>query len=344
MVDADPVCTVPFVTDDLVTGVEAAILGAMRKQDVEPWLDEVLRRCVGTELAHVVFRSGRIDAVYGVATVDGRELVIKVHRPPVDVDARSNVVAAQRILVEAGFPCARPLGGPATIDGPVVTVETLLTGGRPGDGHDAEIRRSVAAGLSQQIDLLRQHPDLVTNAGAPPAWYQYQDGPWPTPHDSIFDFSATPDGYQWLDDFARDVATILTTSPRGDDVVVGHADWYCGNLRFADTTVVATFDWDLVADTTAMVAGFTAGAYTMGEAPGAGPPSPDEVTAFVADVEQAQGRPFDAGERRLAVAAACWNLAYSARCDLAMLDGRPQPGSALDLLDRNRQEYLDLRW
>lgn len=161
---------------------------------------------------------------------------------------------AQRALTDAGFPCARPLAGPSTIDGRVVSVETLLPDGERGDGHDPAIRQAVAVGPAEQIKILTNMPDLAPNVGRPPAWCWYQDGAWPPMHDPHFELNPTPADYTWLDEFARVASTTILETKRGDETAVAHADWYCGNLRFAGSTLVAAFDWDLVADTTAVVA------------------------------------------------------------------------------------------
>jgi hypothetical protein len=46
--------------------------------------------------------------------------------------------------------------------------------------------------------------------------------------------------------------------------VAAHADWYCGNLRFEGSELVAAFDWDLFADSEPVVAGITAGMLSSG--------------------------------------------------------------------------------
>ena len=61
------------MSDDLqVTATERALLGDLVVAEVDAWIDRVLMHLVGARLAEVLFRAGRIDAVYGVATTDGR--------------------------------------------------------------------------------------------------------------------------------------------------------------------------------------------------------------------------------------------------------------------------------
>ena len=48
---------------------------------------ETVRARLAVEFARIEFRSGRIDAVYGMRLADDRKIVLKLHRPPVGVSA-----------------------------------------------------------------------------------------------------------------------------------------------------------------------------------------------------------------------------------------------------------------
>lgn len=326
-----------------VSGVEAAIVGQSR-DEVDAWVSRALESLLGEPVREVLFRSGRIDAVYALVTEAGAEVLLKVHRPPVDVDARRLVGQAQHLLADAGFPCARPLAGPAWVEDKVVSVETLLPEGERADGHDPEIREAVANGLAEQVTVLAAHPELVGSIGRPPAWCYYERGAWDSTHDAVFDFSTTPPEYAWLQQFAQDAAEVLRASP-GHDLVAAHADWYCGNLRFDGVRLVAAFDWDLFADREAVVAGITAGMFSIGRSVVAGPPTAQDAAGFLRDYELARGIRFSATDRLLAEAAVRWSIAYTARCDITQArGGPPPPGSALDLLDTSRTDYVDLGW
>jgi len=85
----------------------------------------------------------------------------------------------------------------------VPSAETLLVEGSPGDPREPGTRMAMLKGLAEHIDILRAGRDLVSTAGSGPAWCRYHAGPWPTPHDTIFDFTVTPDGFGWLDEFAQ---------------------------------------------------------------------------------------------------------------------------------------------
>ena len=334
--------------DDSVSPVEVAVVGLSDRDAILGWLDGALRQLLGPGLGRVEFVAGRIDAVYGVTAVDGQRLLVKVHRPPVDLAGRALVVEAQQKMAEAGFPCATPLAGPVEVDGRIVSVETLLTEGGRGDAHDAAVRASVAAGLAEHIRILSALPGFarrVERDGRPVAWCYYAGGAWSITHDPIFDFSATPPAYAWLQEFAQRSAHRIVELRTPAAVVAAHADWYAGNLRFDGTRLAAAFDWDLMSDTEPIVAGITAGMFSAGTALTATPPTPEEASAFMADYESAAGVRFTGPERRLATAAACWSVAYTARCDVSQLErAAPQAGSALKILASRAGDYEALDW
>lgn len=154
------------------------------------FLDDYARQRLGSGIARIRFRAGRIDVVWGVDLDDGRAVVLKIHRPPADLEELRVVAEALRLLSTADFPCPIPLSGPDEVDGRVVTAQTLLSGDVP-DGRDPAIRSLLAQGLAQHIALLRNYPDLVSRAGAGPSWCHYTAGPWPVPHDTLVDFTTT---------------------------------------------------------------------------------------------------------------------------------------------------------
>lgn len=327
-----------------VSGAEAAVFGTGDAAAVRDLLDTFTRERLGAAISGVLFRSGRIDAVWAIRLDDGRDVVVKAHRSPVDLGARRAAEDAVLLLAEAGFPVAGPVARAAPFRGVVLSAERLLVRGAAGDARKPTVRRSLAEGLAEQVRVLRRDPALVTRAGRGPAWCRFHDGPWPEPHDSIFDFSRTPPDFAWLNDFAAAASARLIASDQYP-LVVGHADWCAGNVLFDGSELVGTFDWDLVAATEAHLAGFAAAGFTDGGSGDASTPTPGEVREFLLDYAEARrtrfgAAPFDPEEWRQAAAAASWTLAYNARCQLAFLGGDVPAGSPLDLLSRLGDEYL----
>jgi hypothetical protein len=333
------------VGDQLVGGIQRAVFGEVTEDQVTAWLDRHLRRRLGVGVQQVLVRTGRLAAVYGLRLADGTEAVAKVDRGTADVGRLAAAVACQRILADAGYPCPRPLDGPVAAGPGVVVVESWLDRGEVADAHRPAIRRSMVQALAQQLELLRVVPAATSPLADPPAWVDYQAGPWPVPHDPIFDFTVTPAGFEWLDRLAQDAAEVL--GPRQQPQVIGHSDWYCGNLRFVDAELTAAYDWDsLTAHTEPVLAGVAAGVHTDGSVQGAAAPTPDEVAAFLADYDQQRERPFTGAEQAAAAAAATWVMAYNARCQLHNQTlGHPVgEGSFLHMLARHRKDYLRLLW
>ena len=325
------------------TDTERAVLGFGSVTEIRSFFSSYTSERLGSPIARSRFRAGRIDVVWGVELDDGREVVVKSHRQPADLEAVGAAMEAKRLLRAADFPCPEPLSGPDEVDGQVLVAETLLGDGETPDGHDPQHRRLLAAGLARHIDVLRGRPDLLRRAGAGPSWCRYQAGPWPVPHDPVVDFRTTPDGYAWLDAYGQRAADQIEAH-RGSDEVVGHADWYAGNAAVARGVLVGTFDWELVADTEAVIAGFTAACYAASSTSSAGLSTPENVLAFLRDYDVARGRPLTAEEQRAAAAAAAWILAFNARWELALQEQGHHGSATLALVRERQEDYLSLAW
>ncbi len=115
------------MTEPRISGIERVLFGAVSRTDDDEWLDEHLGRHLGSGLAGVQFRAGRISAVYGVRTRDGRAVVLKVHRHGADTAHLAAAVLAQHRLADAGYPCPRPLHGPIGVRGRAVVIETMCS-------------------------------------------------------------------------------------------------------------------------------------------------------------------------------------------------------------------------
>jgi hypothetical protein len=324
-----------------VEGIERAIFGHVPEAEVNDWLDRLVSSRLSTGLRSVLFRSGRVSAVYGSQLEDGRQFVVKVHRGHPDLESLSAATTSQRWLAEHGYPAPLPIDGPLVFDDHVAVIETLLDRGSPADPHNPVVQRALAASLADQIRILAE-AELPSALTVRPAWAIYQGGPWPTPHDPIFDFATTPAGFEWLDAFAQHASDMLISSDL--PLTVGHSDWYPGNVLVAGGVVTAAFDWDsLIIDSEATIVGLSAGQCTSGSTAWAGP-TPEEVAAFITDYASQRGVPFSALEQRTALGAAYWQLAYNARCQLSWFGAAsPFPaGSMLAALANYRDRYLDL--
>ena len=324
-----------------ITVTERAVHGQVTPAELRAFLSGWVQGRLGSAISDVRFRAGRIDAVWGVELQDGRSVVIKAHRTPVDFGAVQAAVEAQRVLVTAGFPCPVPLAGPQELDGRVLTAESMIEGPRP-DGRDPDVRRLLAEGLVRHIEILRARPDLIPRAGSGPSWCRYEGGPWPVPHDTIVDLESTLPGFEWIDDFGRRAADQIRRNRESEEIVVGHADWYAGNTAAIDGVLVGTFDWELVADTEAVLAGFAASSYASSATGGGGSSTPAEAVAFLLDYEAARGRALSECEWRTAAGAAAWILAFNARWQAALIVHGLCDHATIALVHDHQEEYLAL--
>lgn len=321
------------------SGLERVFFGGATRGEIDGWVAARVEELLDDPVVWLWLRAGRIDAVYGLDLADGRQVVAKVHRMPVDLPALQAAVEVLGYLHATGYPCPRPLAGPVWADGRMLTVQSSLGRGTVPDTRVPQVRKLFASSLAEHIDLLRGlNPvrDLAKRLGPGPAWTRYHSGPWPVPHDPIFDFARTPPGWEWLDAFAAAAAAEVLQHRVGPRVVA-HGDWSAGNLHVERGRVVAVFDWDFVVEPEPIVVGLSAGGLLLD-----GAPTPNDVAKFLDDYAQVCPTGFNHAQRRLAAAAARWVLAFNARCDLAMLSGQPDRGGALGRLLEGRAAYLAL--
>jgi len=266
------------------------------------------RRWLGTEPAGVLFRSGYLSQVTGLRLADGRDVVVKA-RPPA---ARlAGCLALQTALAGAGFPCPRPLAGPAPLGGLAATAEELIPGGEllaPGPGAAGRF----AALLAELVRLAPGPASLPTLAPPPPwaAWDHAGRGLWPAPDDRQGDLNDHP-GPAWLDRVAAGARARLAELRLPP--VAGHADWESQNLRWAGGRPLAVHDWDsAVAQPEAVVAGLASAVW-----PAAGGPeeaaSVEQSEQFLDAYAQARGRRWTPAERRACWAAGLWVRAFNAK-------------------------------
>jgi Ser/Thr protein kinase RdoA (MazF antagonist) len=291
--------------------LEATILGTTSPDAVAAALGST---CAGLgEVVDGLFYEAGVGLVVGLRLGDGAEVVVKVHRFHASMERLAACVEVQRHLHDAGLPAPRPLLPPAPLGAGLATVEELRAG-TSADGYAPEVRRSLAIELHRLIEAARP---LVGHVALDLDWSNrsLDDELWPEPHDLRFDFEATAQGAEWIDELAR-----LAVARRQADVgplVISHLDWRVQNVAFDGTSIVAIYDWDSVALTSeAASVGIAAAGHPVDWRQGHPdpPPTPDQMRAFVTDYEHARGAPFTLAERDVLDAANLSMVAYSARC------------------------------
>ncbi len=338
----DPLRAEPIVA--LVASPEGrilaeSVLGTADLRRIALSLQVFCSSMLGSAAAEVLFCEVSIGAALGLRLGDARRVVLKAHRPDRDPDFLASVHRVQLHLSERGFPCPRPMLGPAPLGAGLATVDELVETGEFADAHEPEIRSEMARALARLIELASEVPQEALAPLEGPWWPK--DGLWPPPHNALFDFEATAAGAGWIDEIAIEAKRIVESTPIG--TVVGHGDWSANQMRFEGGKMSVAYDWDsLRVDKETTFVGHAATHFPYTErldAPAS--PCPEEVRLFVEEYEAARGASFSGPERAALFAAATYGLAYTARCEHAVdPKGNRFPGSRREALASTAEGYL----
>jgi len=203
--------------------VEPTVFGTTDPQRIADIIDTFCQKELGAAVADYLFYEASIGIVCGVRLVDNRRIVVKIHQPSRSLDFLESVVRVQHYLIGHGYPCTRPILAPRPLAYSIATTEELVDEGVYHQAYDPPIRRSMAAILAWLIQLTWT-PEAIP--GLQPAILDQRLPPgvtWPTPHSKLFDFEATTDGAEWIDEIARRAQEIKLHG--AGRVVLGHTDW-----------------------------------------------------------------------------------------------------------------------
>ncbi len=293
----------------------------MLSNDLPAWLPEWCLDHLASEPVDVVFRLRQISTVFGLRLANGAEVVVKARH---DDGRAGSCVAAQMVLAERGFPCARPLTPVVGVGPLAVHAEEFRPGGEVlhGDSPDVAVRYAeVFARVMIELAGVTVAPPLPSPRWS--RWDHMDPGVWPA--------------IGFLDERDQSVVpvSVVDTAERvrkrimaaGLPCVLGHADFEAQNLRWHGNEVWAVHDWDSLAwQPEAALAGAASGAFAS-----SGPPTlaPIESSAaFLATYQDTTGRTFTAEELQVAWAASLWTPAYNARWE-ALHGDVPVAGDAL---------------
>jgi Phosphotransferase enzyme family len=274
---------------------------------------------LGSPVAGELFQGGHLTRVIGARLADGRQVVVRVRPSEPRIAACTEV---QRRLFESGYPCPRPLAGPARFGEYEATAESYVPGGvmLPDSGRRAE---PFAAALARLVALAPAPEEVPSLAPAPAwaAWNHGEDGLWPWPDDQDTDLNQVG-GPDWIDAVAQAARRRLRQGH--DQAVIGHSDWFTENLRWHGNRLLVAYDWDsVIADSEPVIAGLAAAVYLY--------PALATVTEtgeFLAAYAAARRRPFSPGELECCWAAGVWTRAFDAKKEYAA--GQPLVSLAED--------------
>lgn len=280
-----------------------------------PTADELTGWC-GTHfragIARELFRVSHLSTVVGVELADGRQVAIKIRRPEERLAGCHQVHAA---VFERGFPCPEPLVAPVALGPWAISAEVLVAGGTalPPTGRAP---RPFAEALAWLAVAAPAPGELAATLDPKPpwnAWDHADSGLWPPADDCDHDLNVAG-GPDWIDAAAEAACRRLgrATGP----FVVGHGDWYTGNLRWSGDRLHVVHDWDsIIVEREPAVVGFAAAIYATEQA--GTDPTTDESSTFLAAYEEARGVQFTDDERADAWAASLWLRAFDAKKQVA---------------------------
>ncbi len=265
-------------------------------------------RWLAAPAVDTLFETGFLSAVWGLRLDDGRAVVVKV-RPP--SQRLAGCFAVQRQLWQSGFPCPEPLVGPRSLGDHIATAEELLSvTGTPGAG--AEFVRASATGLARLVSQAPRPNSVPSLAPSPgyAGWDHDQAGLWPTSTDGSPDFNTYPEP-EWADRVAAAARERLTARRRPP--VIGHGDWWNGNLVWDGDELLAVHDWDsVICQPEPAIAGNAAAEFL-----GLGGPEEhatvEQSAAFLDAYVQARGLQWGRAEREVAWASGLWVRAFDAK-------------------------------
>jgi len=245
------------------------------------------------------------------------KVFVKVWPCDVDPKALSAQLQVQAGLAACGFPAPRLLTEPSRLGPGWAAAMEYKRDGVATDVRVPGVRRAMAAGLSQFVRLSGSYRDME---GLPHRLLP--DRIWPRPHNVLFDFEATTQGAEWIDDIARTALAAMRSAT--SRIVVGHLDWSAKNMRMGPESIAVVYDWDAVfLDRETFVIGAAAAHFPMTwELDVSGNPEAREVLAFVQEYEEARGQAFTSTELEEIAASATSARIRHAASTRAILAGR----------------------
>ena len=272
-----------------VSTVDAAIIGRSDPEGIARVLSGFVQEQLGATPVGGLFYRASAGCVAGVRLDTGEDVVLKAYQERWRAPFLGAVQAVQAHAADGGLPCARPRLAPTQLPGRrnLAVVESWWPDPGMRATRSVGSRRVSAEGLARQIRICSSLPDGVRAALADHPLRAVAGRLYPEPHSPLFDFESTKDGAAWIDDVARQAASLR----EGDSTppVVAHTDWSARNIRLDDDGLQAVYDWDsvtLAPEATAV--GQAAVTWCVTSEPGGSEfPTLDEVVGFIEDYEAA---------------------------------------------------------
>ncbi|MGH8982180.1 MAG: phosphotransferase [Acidimicrobiales bacterium] len=286
---------------------------------------------LGAGVDRVLFSEGHLSTVLGVELSSGAQVAVKI-RPW--ADRLWGCATVHRRLFELGFPCPEPLVDLEPMGGLAVSAEAIVSGGEPLP-YSGRLAAPFATALARLVGLAPL-PSEVPSLDPPPPWMAPDFGAaelWPVPDDHPdIDLNAAS-GPSWLDEAGRVARNKLAAS--ASPLVVGHGDFYTGNLRWSRDELLVVWDWDsAIALSEPALAGLAAALYPQADEAGTDA-TVEESEAFLDAYQAARGR-FSGAELAEAWAAGLWGRSFDAK-EQSATAGRPKSLTEAEAVERCRR-------
>jgi len=294
-------------------------------------LDWVAEQGFGLSCVSVIEFS--VGAAVTVTLPDQTNIFLKIWPGTADARSLAAQMQVQASMVGCGFPAPAVLTGLSALGPGWAVGMEYHRAGVPTYARVPGIRCLMARGLARFMADAETCRNLD---GLPWRPLPSEGVIWPTPHNALFDFEATAQGAEWIDEVARRVLEVMRSA--GSRTVVGHHDWSAKNMRMGPGGVAVLYDWDSVfLDREAFTLGYAAAHFPVTwELDVPETPAISEVAAFVCEYEQARGVTFTRSELAEVGAAATYARAYKARCEHALDPGATRwCGSSRESLKAN---------
>jgi hypothetical protein len=326
--------------------VDAAVFGTDDPEGIAASVTSFCETHLGVPPVGATLYRASAGCVVGLRLGSDERVVLKAYQARWSGPFLGAVQTVQAHAATAGFPCARPRLAPTALPARpnLAVVESWWPDPGMRASRSALAREVSASGLAAQIRI-------GTGVGAPAALGGHPlestgENLYPRPHSPLFDFEATAEGAEWIDDLARRAARLRGSDPAPP--VVAHTDWSARNIRLDEEELLAVYDWDSVAlvPVTTAVGQAAATWCVTAEPDGWEFPPSEEIAAYIEEFEAAAGLRLSPAQWRAAGGAAAWVLAYTARCEhsLAVIgEARPDQHGARDRLAEDGPTLLELR-
>lgn len=316
--------------------VEFAILETRDPLLIAEAVTQTIERTLHASPERLLFYKVSSGIVVGCTLTDGRSVVLKAHQADRTREGLNAQRLVQRAAIQAGVDAPEPLLGPLIFGSGYLTFDSYISAGvpvhtlpLPADAPKtwATLRRL----LAQQLIAISQLPaPLDPNRSLTRISLLAANSIYPVPHSPLFDFSKTAPGAEWIDAIAENalatIRSIEATEPL--PTITTHCDLRAENVHVnVDGSVLeAIWDWDSIETASeAWHVGTSARAFSLdfsrdnGTCTDIGIPSVGEMLAFIDDCQTARGRAYSSGESRATIAWMHHALAYSARCEHALV-------------------------